>query len=83
MADSTGIRWAETLYVQLKLREEETRKQKANALVASRNLDARARGEMDGESPFLGRNDGVAKRLHAIGNGNPPCVIRELTRGLK
>jgi DNA (cytosine-5)-methyltransferase 1 len=27
--------------------------------------------------------NGVAKRLHAIGNGNPPCVIRELTRGLK
>lgn len=22
----------------------------------------------------------VAKRLHAIGNGNPPCVIRELTK---
>jgi len=27
--------------------------------------------------------NGVAKRLHAIGNGNPPCVIRELTKGLK
>jgi len=25
----------------------------------------------------------VTKRLHGIGNGNPPCIIRELTRGLK
>ena len=25
----------------------------------------------------------VTERLHAIGNGNPPCVIRELTRNLK
>ena len=25
----------------------------------------------------------VAKRLHGIGNANPPCVIRELTKGLK
>lgn len=28
-------------------------------------------------------HDGLAKRLHGIGNGNPPCVIRELTRGLR
>ena len=28
-------------------------------------------------------NDGARKRLHAIGNGNPPCVIRELTRGIE
>jgi DNA (cytosine-5)-methyltransferase 1 len=26
---------------------------------------------------------GLARRIHAIGNGNPPCVIREITRGLK
>lgn len=26
---------------------------------------------------------GVTKRLHGIGNGNPPCIIRELTKGLK
>lgn len=26
---------------------------------------------------------GLAKRLHGIGNGNPPCVIRELTKGLQ
>jgi len=26
---------------------------------------------------------GVTKRLHAIGNGNPPCIIRELTKGIK
>jgi len=25
----------------------------------------------------------AAKRLHGIGNANPPCVIRELTKGLK
>lgn len=24
----------------------------------------------------------TSKRLHGIGNGNPPCVIRELTKGL-
>lgn len=28
-------------------------------------------------------DDGARKRLHGIGNANPPCVIRELTRGLK
>jgi DNA (cytosine-5)-methyltransferase 1 len=27
-------------------------------------------------------NNGVAKRLHGIGNGNPPCIIRELMRNL-
>jgi len=27
--------------------------------------------------------NGLAKRLHGIGNCNPPCVIRELTKGLK
>jgi DNA (cytosine-5)-methyltransferase 1 len=33
--------------------------------------------------PLLCRiNNGAAKRLHGIGNCNPPCVIRELTRGL-
>ena len=25
----------------------------------------------------------VTKRLHGIGNGNPPCIIRELTRSIK
>lgn len=25
----------------------------------------------------------IAKRLHGIGNGNPPCIIRELLRGLQ
>lgn len=34
--------------------------------------------------PLVRRNiNGVAKRLHGIGNANPPCVIRELTKGLK
>lgn len=38
----------------------------------------------DVSSPQLcGAGNGVAKRLHGIGNCNPPCVIRELTRGLK
>lgn len=33
--------------------------------------------------PLLCRiNNGAAKRLHGIGNANPPCVIRELTKGL-
>ena len=27
--------------------------------------------------------NGITERLHSIGNGNPPCVIRELTKGLK
>lgn len=35
------------------------------------------------ESQLCRGGNGVAKRLHVIGNGNPPCVIRELTRGLK
>ena len=29
------------------------------------------------------KGHGTAGRLHLIGNGNPPCVIRELTKGLK
>lgn len=34
--------------------------------------------------PVLRRNPhGAAQRLHGIGNANPPCVIRELTKGLK
>lgn len=28
-------------------------------------------------------NAGVTKRLHGIGNANPPCIIRELTKHLK
>ena len=34
--------------------------------------------------PLLRRIDnGASKRLHGIGNCNPPCVIRELTKDLK
>ena len=33
-------------------------------------------------SLIRGAGNGVAKRLHGIGNCNPPCVIRELTRNL-
>jgi DNA (cytosine-5)-methyltransferase 1 len=37
----------------------------------------------DISEPIFRRNPhGAAKRLHGIGNANPPCVIRELTRGL-
>lgn len=37
----------------------------------------------DISEPVLRRNpDGAAQRLHGIGNANPPCVIRELTKGL-
>lgn len=35
------------------------------------------------EPLIRGSGNGVAKRLHAIGNGNPPCVIREITKGLR
>jgi len=37
-----------------------------------------------GVSEPIIRGGGVrtAERLHVIGNGNPPCVIRELTKGL-
>ena len=35
------------------------------------------------ESPLCGGGVRATKRLHGIGNGNPPCVIRELTKGLK
>ena len=35
------------------------------------------------EPLIRGGGNGVANRLHGIGNGNPPCVIRELTKGLK
>lgn len=34
-------------------------------------------------STLCGGGVRITERLHAIGNGNPPCVIRELTRGLK
>lgn len=34
-------------------------------------------------SQLCGGGVRVAKRLHGIGNCNPPCVIRELTKGLK
>lgn len=34
-------------------------------------------------SKLCGGGDGVAKRLHGIGNGNPPCIIREITKGLR
>lgn len=44
--------------------------------------DLRKRSDLFG--PLLCRGgNGVAKRLHGIGNGNPPCIIRELTKGLK
>lgn len=35
------------------------------------------------QSKLCRGNVWITKRLHAIGNGNPPCVIRELTKGLK
>jgi len=42
------------------------------------------RGRSDIPEPLIRRiSNGARERLHAIGNGNPPCVIRELTRGLK
>jgi len=34
------------------------------------------------EPLIRGSGNGVAKRLHGIGNGNPPCVIRELMKEL-
>lgn len=34
------------------------------------------------ESPLCGGGIRTTERLHAIGNGNPPCIIRELTKGL-
>lgn len=34
-------------------------------------------------SQLCGGGNGVTKRLHAAGNGNPPCVIREITKDLK
>lgn len=34
-------------------------------------------------SKLCGGGVRVTERLHAIGNGNPPCVIRELTKNLK
>lgn len=33
-------------------------------------------------SKLCGGGIRTTKRLHGIGNGNPPCVIRELTKGL-
>lgn len=35
------------------------------------------------ESKLCRGGNGAAKRLHGIGNGNPPCVIRELTKNIK
>ena len=43
---------------------------------------------LDNEEPtgtherYIAWADGVAKRLHGIGNGNPPQIITQLTRGL-
>lgn len=38
----------------------------------------------DHPEPLLRRRAyGTYPRLHGIGNGNPPCIIRELTKGLK
>lgn len=34
-------------------------------------------------SQLCGSNDGVAKRLHGIGNGNPPAIIRQLMQHIK
>lgn len=34
-------------------------------------------------SKLCGGGVRAKERLHAIGNGNPPCIIRELTRGLE
>lgn len=34
-------------------------------------------------SQLCGGGVRVAKRLHGIGNGNPPCVIRELTKDIE
>ena len=34
-------------------------------------------------SKLCGGGVRVTKRLHGVGNGNPPCIIRELTRGIK
>lgn len=42
------------------------------------------KGMRDMPQPLIRRTSaGVAQRLHGIGNANPPCVIRELTKGLK
>lgn len=35
------------------------------------------------KSELCGGGVWVRKRLHGIGNGNPPCIIREITKGLK
>lgn len=35
------------------------------------------------EPLIRGSGNGVANRLHGIGNGNPPAVIRELTKNIK
>lgn len=34
-------------------------------------------------SQLCGSGDGVAKRLHGIGNGNPPHIIKQLMQGLE
>lgn len=34
-------------------------------------------------STLCGGGVWVRKRLHGIGNGNPPCIIREITKGIK
>lgn len=48
-----------------------------------RNIkDLRDRPEVFGRT-ICGNANGLAERLHGIGNGNPPCIIRELTKDLK
>lgn len=34
-------------------------------------------------SKLCGSGNGVTKRIHGIGNGNPPAVIREITKSLQ
>jgi DNA (cytosine-5)-methyltransferase 1 len=34
-------------------------------------------------SQLCGSGNGFTKRLHGVGNGNPPAVIREITKGLQ
>lgn len=62
-------------------RQEQSFQLKTKALDTSRHLDARARGEVDGEPPLFRGNDGRANRvdrLKAVGNGIAPIIPETL-----
>lgn len=88
LANPTGER-LETLHMQLQSSFKQKIKGGAIALDTSSDIGKGGRRSFCGEPPIFRAYDGSTDRLdfrqrhHGIGNGNPPCIIRELTKGLE